>query len=162
MVDLVPPDPEVAASAAPVKMVPEEILEKPSSRLNAAARAAYDAIFQFRNVVIHGRIKRCISWLISNMSDFVTHTVDVFGSMCYHLELCTGDIDVVVILGPGQNNKTWLEQLRHRSEASGAFTGKRKWQRHDCLQTEFEGCLWTSSRSSTIAQAMEHADHRTL
>ena len=72
LADLVP---SVAVSAAPGKMVPEEILEKSSLRLNAAADAAYDAIARFRVGVLQNRIKMCLSWLSFNMKNFHTMAV---------------------------------------------------------------------------------------
>ena len=62
-----------------------------------------------------------------------------FGSKCYHLELCSSDVDVVVILAPGQNCKRWLDQLRERVKASEEFTSKKKGLVWDTFQTEFLG-----------------------
>ena len=140
MADLVPPDPgaRVAESAAPVKLFPPSI-SSATSKINAAAHAAYDAIREFRKEVIHDRIKLCINWLQLHMKDFHTLAVEVVGSKCYHLELCTSDVDVVVILGPGQSSKAWLDQLRLRSEASPVFDRQRGWQRRDCFQTSYLG-----------------------
>ena len=147
LADLHTPDPRVAESAAPVKPAPAmnmvpQFLRAGSTNINAAAHAAYDAINGFRQEVIEDRIKSCIKWLQLHMGDALpgsNYTVEVFGSKCYHLELCSSDVDVVVILGPGQSSKTWLEQLRQRTDASPDFNHSRKGQRWDCLQTSYLG-----------------------
>ena len=124
-----------------MKMVPEETLEKSSSPLNAAAHAAYEAITQFRKKEVHSRIKCCISWLQNHMREFRTLSVDHFGSYSYHLELCSSDADVVVMLANGESTTRWLNQLAHLTTDTRIFTGKKsQWlQRLDCLQTEFLG-----------------------
>ena len=63
--------------------------------------------------------------------------VEVFGSRCYHLELCSSDIDIVVVLGPGLNIQSWLDQLRIRTVDVLAF-GKGV-PHKDTLQTSYMG-----------------------
>ena len=134
--DLEPP--KVADSAASQFPFTKEydIDHELLSKVDAAAHAAYDATSKFREEMIHPRINSCIRWLQKNMKDFETQAVEIFGSRCYHLELCSSDTDIVVILGPGQNVKTWLNQLRRRSDSDPAFKGER-FQMSDTLQTTY-------------------------
>ena len=64
-------------------MYKKEFVDEYFKVLDAAANDAYDAIFEFRNEVIHGRIKLCMGWLQNHMRDFNTLDVGVFGSKCY-------------------------------------------------------------------------------
>ena len=137
--DLVPRDPggRVDESAAPVNLVPPGI-PSATATMNAAAHAAYNTIREFRKVVIHDRVQCCIDWLKIEMCDFHILAVEFFGSKCYNLELVTSDVDLVVILGPGQNPKRWLEQVQMRSASFPAFVSPR-WQPRDTFQTTHLG-----------------------
>ena len=77
-------------------------------QIDVAAYAAYDANSKF------GHSNLCISWFQKNMTDFRTLAVEGFGSKCHNLELCSSDIDTVVVLVPGQNITKWLNQLQIR------------------------------------------------
>ena len=110
-------------------------------QIDAAAHVAYDAIKKFRKEMIHPRIKSCIRWIKQNMHNFEMKFVEVFGSTCYHLELCTSDVDVVAILAPGQNITKWLDQLRIRHDTCTSFNVTRGYQRKDCLQASYMGML---------------------
>ena len=108
-------------------------------KIDAAARAAYNAIKKFRQEVIQDRIQSCRSWILRNMSDFKILSVEVFGSACYHLELCTSDIDMAVILDKGCNISSFLKQLRARCIKSPSFDADRKTIRRDCLMQSYMG-----------------------
>ena len=140
---LMPPDERVAVSAAPVyfHVAFKFGLAADKDAVDEAAHAAYEAIAKFRTEMVDDRISRCSRWIQNNMRSFHTLAVQVFGSKCYYLELCSSDADMVVTLGPGQNPKAWLNQLHYRVAASQSFfTCKRRLKpRDDCLQTEFLG-----------------------
>jgi hypothetical protein len=72
------------------------------------------------------------------MSDFHTLAVEFFGSKCYNLELVTSDVDLVVILGPGQNTKNWLKQVQMRVASFPAFV-LPKYQPTDTFQATYLG-----------------------
>ena len=165
--DLKPP--KVAESAAPCYFHDFTVDERIHSQIDEAAHSAYDSISKFRKEVIHPLMDDCVCWIHENMKDFGMLAVEVFGSKCYLLELCSSDIDIVVVLGPGLNVKSWLDQLRIRTDADPAF-GKR-FQRHDTLQTMYMGvpvdikavkhnrtsdaaCRSTDSLKSLITQRM--------
>ena len=98
MDDLKPP--KVAESAAPHDF---DVDERIHSKIDAAARLAYNSISKFRKEMIHPLMRGCMSWIQKSMKDFEMLAVEFFGSRRYHLELCSSDVDIVVALGPGLN-----------------------------------------------------------
>ena len=107
-------------------------------KIDAAAHAAYDAITKFRQEVIQERIQSCSSWIQRNMNDFKILSVEVFGSTCYHLPLCTSDVDMVVILAPRQSKAMFVEIVRKRCNTSPFFDFSRC-NRKDTFQTSYMG-----------------------
>ena len=134
--DLMRP-PKVVESVAPGHFHGFDVDKRIHSKIDASSHMAYDDISKFRKEMIHPQIKSCISWIQKNMEDFDMLAVEVFGSRCYHLELCSSDIDIVVVLGPGLNIQSWLDQLRIRTVDVLAF-GKGV-PHKDTLQTSYMG-----------------------
>ena len=129
--------PKVVESDDPCYFHDFDVDERIHSKIDEAAHLAYKSIVKFRKEMIHPLMTHCMSWILESMKDFGILACEVFGSRCYHLELGSSDIDIVVVLGPGQNIKSWLDQLRIRTVAHPAF-GKRS-QRRDTLQTMYMG-----------------------
>ena len=102
---------QAAESAAPPSFFFHlDFDDRNQPQIDVAAYAAYDANSKF------GHSNLCISWFQKNMTDFRTLAVEGFGSKCHNLELCSSDIDTVVVLVPGQNITKWLNQLQIRHE----------------------------------------------
>ena len=129
--------PPPATAAPPASAVQQATVS--NQRVAESAARAYEAIVNFRETKIHGLMKSCIIWLEEHMANFKTVRISVFGSVRYNLELCSSDVDIVVILGPGQNSSKWLAQLAEHAESSTCFDYKRRFQLPDCLQTKFQG-----------------------
>jgi predicted nucleotidyltransferase len=118
-----------------MKLIPPRI-PSATSATNEVAYKAYAIITEFRKDSIHTRATHCINWLKNEMSDFHTLAVEFFGSKCYNLELVTSDVDLVVILGPGQNTKNWLKQVQMRVASFPAFV-LPKYQPTDTFQATY-------------------------
>ena len=114
VLDLKPP--KVADSVASLSFVVHlDFDDRVLPQTDAAAHAVYyDTISKFRKVVIHGHINLCVIELLTDMTDFHTLAVEVFGSKCHNLELCSSDVDIVLVLVPGQKIAKWLNQLQIR------------------------------------------------
>ena len=109
-------------------------------KVDVLASSAHSKIDQFRVEVLGPIIEGCMRWIQLNMREFQFQSVELFGSKCYHLQLCSSDADIIVILPPGKNSKSWLDQLCGRIEASRSFTSNiKRYARFDCAQTEFLG-----------------------
>ena len=69
--------------------------------------------------------------------EFPNSAMETFGSYSYQCHLPCSDIDIVVILGPGQSPPKFLCRLATWVASGGPFTAQRRYNQDDCLQTEF-------------------------
>ena len=106
-----------------------------------AVSTAYKGLANFRRGVVDPIIARCLAWIEKHLNEagFKILSCSTFGSHCYGLELGTSDVDIAVVLAPGQNKERFVEEFRALSIASPKFTCRRRCQRDDCHQTEFQG-----------------------
>ena len=132
--------PNVVESSISHLLVPFQLnLQDISQDVIETADAAFISISTYRKDVIHPRIKFLMNWLQHNMKNFRTRSVAVFGSKSFHLELSSSDVNVAVVLGPGESSQTWLKQLQQRTMVSDAFQLSKKHFLADCLHTVYMG-----------------------
>ena len=102
---------------------------------------AYEGLVNFRWEVVDPCLARCEARIEKRMSEagFSITGSRAFGSHCYGLEFATSDVDIAVVLAPGENSGRFIETFRERSKASPEFIANKTSHRSDCHQTEFQG-----------------------
>ena len=74
-------------------------------------------LVNFRREVVGPCIASCEAWTEKHMTEagFEILGCCTVGSDCYGLELATSDVDIAVVLAPGENKRRFLDKFRELS-----------------------------------------------